>query len=79
MYKPGDLISVRHKSLASSGTCLVLSVKKRYNFYEVVVLHEGRTFTIIDDGAFYNIKIIRRGTHEEESTRKTVPEISKNI
>lgn len=66
-YRPGDMIEVRHKN-SDTGVCLVLNAKKRYNFYELEVLSRGKTFTIVDDGSFYNISIIERAKDEKRIT-----------
>ena len=65
-YSPGDIILISHKN-SESVKCLVISIKKRHNFYEVDLMAKGKTFTIVDDGNFYNIKLL---TKDEERTAK---------
>ena len=54
-YSVGDVIKIRHKN-SDSASCLVLKISKRHNFYEVELLGNGKTFTIVDDGSFYTIE-----------------------
>ena len=66
IYRSGDMIVVRHKN-SDSGVCLILTAKKRHNFYELEVLSRGKTFTIVDDGSFYNISVIGQVKDEKRT------------
>jgi len=67
-YKTGDLILVRHKSMAA-GVCLVLGAKKRISCYEVKVYSRGKVFTIVDDGNFYITSLISEANNEKRTSR----------
>ena len=58
-YGPGDIVIINHKNYDDS-KCLVLNIRKFYNFYEVELLKNGKKFKIIDDGNFHSVETIAR-------------------
>ena len=63
--QPGDLILISHRN-SPSASCLVLDVKKVFNYYEIKLMNRGKVFTIIEDGGgFYTIKVLSKNEKKD--------------
>lgn len=70
-YKISDIIVCSNKNTHSE-LCLILDIKKRQNYYEVRVLSNGKTRTIVDDGFYHLQAITGESKHEKRTAKQAV-------